>query len=52
MKMIAWNCRGLNEPNSPKIPYINWLTRTLTNQPMFLFLSETKMYYVGVSTKM
>lgn len=49
MKMIAWKYRGLNEPDSPKISYINWLT--LTNQPMFLFISETKMDYVDVSTK-
>lgn len=28
-----WNCRGLNEPVTPKVPYVNWLLTR--NNPLF-----------------
>lgn len=50
MKIIAWNCRGLNDPCSPTIPYLVWLCRT--RKPHFLYLSETKMQSNDVVDKL
>ena len=40
MSFLAWNCRGLNNSDSPAIPYLVWLTSKF--KPHFLFLQETK----------
>lgn len=40
MNILAWNCRGLNTCNSPKIPSLRWLISQ--HHPSFLFLQETK----------
>lgn len=50
MKIVAWNCRGLNDPRSPTIPYLVWLCRS--RKPQFLFLSETKMVFDDVVDKL
>ncbi|XP_021746468.1 uncharacterized protein LOC110712326 [Chenopodium quinoa] len=41
MIVTSWNCRGLNDVNSPKLPYVFWLLHSFV--PNFLFLSETKV---------
>lgn len=38
---MAWNYRGLNDRQSPAIPYLRWLISSY--HPTFLFLQETKM---------
>ena len=40
MNVLSWNCRGLNDPTSPTIPYLRWLLASY--HPSFLFLQETK----------
>lgn len=50
MKLLSWNCRGLNDPHTPKIPYIVWLCRTKT--PTLLFLCETKMNVDDVASRL
>ena len=40
MSFLAWNCGGLNNSDSPAIPYLVWLTSKF--KPHFLFLQETK----------
>ena len=40
MKLLSWNCRGLNSNTSPTIPYLRWLISQ--HHPTFLFLQETK----------
>lgn len=49
MKFLSWNCRGLNDPHTPKIPYLVWLCRT--KLPTLLFLCETKMSVDDVVSK-
>lgn len=50
MRIMAWNCRGLNDQCSPALPYLVWLARV--KRPSFLFFSETKMSFVDVSVKL
>ncbi|XP_056698540.1 uncharacterized protein [Spinacia oleracea] len=50
MKVLSWNCGGLNDPRSPTLPYRVWLTRI--KKPNFVFLSETKMSFIDVKTKL
>ncbi|XP_056688032.1 uncharacterized protein [Spinacia oleracea] len=48
MKVVSWNCRGVNNPNSLVRPYATWLVKTYL--PMFLFVSETKSTVANVSS--
>lgn len=47
MKIIAWNCRGLNTTDSPTIPFLGWVVRKFL--PSILFLSETKVQDVSIN---
>lgn len=40
MSILSWNCRGLNDRDSPAVPYMFWLLSQF--KPSFLFLQETK----------
>lgn len=40
MKLISWNCRGLNNANSPTIPFLKWSVASCKVD--ILFLCETK----------
>ena len=40
MKLMSWNCRGLNASNKTVVPYMYWLIAHFS--PTFLFLQETK----------
>lgn len=40
MKIMSWNCRGLNASNNVVVPYMYWLLAHFC--PTFLFLQETK----------
>ncbi|XP_021844938.1 uncharacterized protein [Spinacia oleracea] len=40
MKMVAWNCRGLNDTSSPTFPFLKWMVSSCNVD--LLFLSETK----------
>ena len=46
MSFLSWNCRGLNNQESPAIPYLVWLTSKF--KPSFLFLQETKTTVANV----
>lgn len=48
MKAIAWNCRGINDPISPKLPYVRWLLNL--HKPNFLLLTETKTSVENVAS--
>lgn len=40
MKVLAWNCRGLNDSDGPTVPFLAWTIRQLS--PDIVFLMETK----------
>ncbi|XP_021771689.1 uncharacterized protein LOC110735811 [Chenopodium quinoa] len=50
MKIVAWNCRGLNDPYSLTVPYLVWIYRL--KLPMFLFISETKMKFACAAARL
>ncbi|XP_021751008.1 uncharacterized protein LOC110716669 [Chenopodium quinoa] len=50
MNIVAWNCRGLNDPHSLAIPYLVWIYQN--KFPMFMFISETKTAYSNAASKL
>lgn len=50
MKVCSWNCRGLGSADSPKVPYIGSLVRSLGLD--VLFLMETMLSVNSVSQKL
>ncbi|XP_021721866.1 uncharacterized protein LOC110689389 [Chenopodium quinoa] len=50
MKVIDWNCRGLGQADSPKVPYIASLVRS--NLVDIVFLAETMVFVQSVANKL
>lgn len=46
MNVLSWNCRGLNNRDSPTIPHFFWLVSKY--RPSLLFLQETKCSFPHV----
>lgn len=44
MRIMAWNCRGLNTSDDPTIPFLIWTIQKFAID--VLFLMETKADYV------
>lgn len=47
MKLLFWNCRGLNSADSPTVPFLCWLVRKFSSD--MLFLMETKSESILIS---
>lgn len=47
MRIMAWNCRGLNASDGPTVQYLCWIIQIFS--PHILFLNETKADSVVIS---
>lgn len=47
MKIMAWNCRGVNDADGSIVPFLCWSIRKYA--PHIFFLNETKADNVVIS---